>query len=166
MRPMLAPMGLFNRKRPASTPPGPVQRGACGCPEHIDALTDVVVPLTVEISATFPGEPPMTVGELMEAEALGVDPCDTAYFNDLETGQRDDGPYHWTVWVGDEARSSYDDEAELALDESLRGQPGVERVLWEDREVLHVGAPTLCADGVLAAAARALIDPRVRISEG
>jgi hypothetical protein len=35
-------------------------------------------------------------------------------------------------------------------------------VAWEDREDIHVGAPTLCSDGVLAAAARALLDDRVR----
>jgi hypothetical protein len=38
-------------------------------------------------------------------------------------------------------------------------------MLWEDREILHVGAPTLCADGLLAAAARALLNPKVRLGE-
>ena len=158
-------MGLFSRKRSTPAPESPAERGACRCPEHIEALTGLRVPMTLEMRDAFPGEHPMTVGELMQVEALGVDPCDTAYFNDLDTGRRDDGPYHRTVWIGDEARSSYDDEADLPLDESLRGQPGVERVLWEDREVLHVGAPTLCADGMLAAAARALLDPRVRLRD-
>jgi hypothetical protein len=41
-------------------------------------------------------------------------------------------------------------------------RPGIERVEWVDREILLIGAPRLCADGVLAAAARALEDPRVR----
>jgi hypothetical protein len=108
----------------------------------------------------------MTVAELVDMTALGVDRADITWFNDPDTGRRDDGPYHWTVWYGDESRGSYDDEAELPLDESLKAQPGVERVLWEDREVIHASAPTLCADGMLAAAARALIDPRVRLPEG
>ncbi len=65
----------------------------------------------------------------------------------------------------DDARVSYDDDAPLPLDESLLSRPGIERVAWEDREVMHVGAPTLCRDGVLAAAARALLDDRVRSAE-
>ena len=158
-------MGLFSRKRPAPSPHPRAQRGTCSCTEHIEQLVGIAVPQTVEIREAFPDDPPMTVGELIEAEALGVDECEDVYFNDLTTGRRDDGPYHWTVWVGDEARSSYDDAAGLALDASLRAQPGVERVIWEDREVLHVGAPTLCADGMLAAAARALLGPRVRLGE-
>lgn len=117
-----------------------------------------------EVRDAFPDEQPMTVGELIEVDALGVQPRQTAFFNDADTGALD-GPYTWTVWVGDEARSSYDDEAEVSLDAALRARPGVERVLWEDREILHVGAPTLCAYGMLAAAARALLDPRVRLGE-
>lgn len=130
-------MGLFDRwRRPAD--PGeaaPPERGACGCAEHIEELRELAVPLTLEIREEL-DEPPMSVAELMDCGALGVNP------------------------------SSYDDDAPLPLDESLRAQPGVERVLWEDREVIHVGAPRLCHDGILAAAARALIDPRVRLAEG
>jgi len=122
------------------------------------------VPLTVAVRDVFPEEQPMTVGELIEVDALGVQPCETQFFNDADAGALD-GPYNWTVWVGDEARSSYDDEAEVSLEAALRARPGVERVLWEDREILHVGAPTMCADGMLAAAARALIDPRVRLGD-
>ena len=48
---------------------------------------------------------------------------------------------------------------------AVQHAPGIELVAWEDREVIHVGAPTLCEDGVLAAAARALMDPRVRLPE-
>lgn len=156
-------MGLFGRKR-ASVPQGRVERGACGCPEHLEGVLGVVVPVTAEIREAFPDEQPMTVGELIEVDALGVEPCEMPFFNDADTGAPD-GPYTWTVWVGDEARSSYDDDAEVSLDAALRARPGVERVLWEDREVLHVGAPTLCSDGMLAAAARALLDPRVRLGD-
>jgi len=124
----------------------------------------LAVPLTAEAREAFPDEQPMTVGELIEVDALGIQPCETPSFNDADTAALD-GPYTWTVWIGDEARSSYEDEAEVSLDAALRARPGVERVLWEDREILHVGAPTLCADGMLAAAARALLDPRVRLGE-
>jgi hypothetical protein len=158
-------MGLFRRKRASSASPGNVERGACSCPEHLEGVIGLAVPLTAEVLRESPDEQAMTVGELIEADALGVEPCEMVFFHDVETGALDDGPYNWTVWVGDEARSSYDDEAELALDRALRAQPGVERVLWEDREVLHVGAPTVCVDGMLATVARALLDPRVRMGE-
>ena len=160
-------MGLFGRKRtpaPAGTS-GPAQRGDCACPEHIEDLLDRVVPLTREMREEY-DEEPLTVGELVEMSALGVDPAHEEYFFDPRSGRRDDGPYHWTVWFGDEARGCYDDDAPVELDESLDAQPGVERVAWEDREIIHVGAPTLCRDGVLAAAARALLDERVRSGEG
>lgn len=157
-------MGLFGRKRASSASPGRVERGACGCPEHLEGVLSLAVPLTAEVRDAFPDEKPMTVAELIEADALGVQPCETSFFNDADTGALD-GPYTWTVWVGDEARSSYDDEAEVSLDAALRARPGVDRVLWEDREILHVGAPTLCSDGMLAAAARALLDPGVRLGD-
>ena len=157
-------MGLFGRKRPSAASQGRVERGACGCPEHLEAVLALAVPLTAEVRDAFPDEQPMTVGELVDADALGVQPCESAFFTDADTGDLD-GPYTWTVWIGDEARSSYDDEAEVSLDAALRARPGVERVLWEDREILHVGAPTLCADGMLAAAARALLNPKVRLGE-
>ena len=157
-------MGLFGRKRASSASPGRVERGTCGCSEHLEGVLGLAVPLTAEIRHELPDEQPMTVAELIEADALGVQPCETPFFNDTDPGALD-GPYTWTVWVGDEARSSYDDGAEISLDAALRARPGVERVLWEDREILHVAAPTLCADGMLAAAARALLDPRVRLGD-
>ena len=156
-------MGLFGRKRaaPAHTNASVPRRGDCACPEHIEELLDLEVPLTREMRED--PEEELTVGELVEMAALGVDPARDQYFFDPRSGRRDDGPYHWTLWFGDEARGCYDDDAPLQLDESLDARPGVELVAWEDREVIHVGAPTLCGDGVLAAAARALLDPRVRV---
>lgn len=74
--------------------------------------------------------------------------------------------FHWDLGVYDDARMHYDDGAELELDAALSAQPGVEEVAWMDREVFYVSAPTLCADGVLAAAALALLDDRVRLPEG
>jgi hypothetical protein len=171
-------MGLFGRKRSSpeagaggsntrsNTPrdSDPPTRGECACPEHVDQLLELPVPLTREMREEF-GDEPLTVGQLVEMGALGVDPAQDRYFFDPRSGRRDDGPYHWTVWFGDETRACYDDDAPVQLDESLDDRPGIELVAWEDREVIHVGAPGLCEDGVLAAAARALIDPRVRLPE-
>jgi hypothetical protein len=50
----------------------------------------------------------------------------------------------------------------LPLDQALVDRPGVDRVEWMDREDFVVGAPALCAGGMLATIARALADPRVR----
>ena len=103
----------------------------------------------------------MTVGDLVEMGALGVDPPELVWVVDHESGDRR-GPFHFALWLGDEVRASYDDDASLQVDESLLRQPGIEIVDWEDREVFHISSPTLCADGLLAAAARALLDPGVR----
>ena len=160
-------MGLFGRRHAKTAPEhaSPAARGACSCPEHIEGLLEVVVPMTLEMRAEVGEDQAMTVAELIECSALDVQPAQDRWFFDPRSGRRDDGPYHWTVWVGDEARMSYDDDAPVQLDEALADRPGVELVAWEDREIIHVGAPTLCRDGLLAAAARALQDPRVRIGE-
>lgn len=182
-------MGIFDflRRRPADRPdiaadrpdgtsPGPAHsagqeppaRGACSCPEHIDDLLAEVVPYSAEMGEGL--EDPMTVGDLVDCDALGVRRTDPAeqWVDALDADgnvdhTRQDGPFHWTLWVGDEARAHYDDNAEVSLEEGLMARPGVERVFWEDREVIHVGVDGLCEDGVLAAAARTLLDPRVRI---
>lgn len=159
-------MGLFGRKRPErtkdTTPPA---RGECTCPEHIEELLDLPVPLS-PLMRIGDDDEPLTVAQLLEtAGGLSVDPSDEHWLFDPETERDDDGPYEWTVGYWDDARASYDDDAALPLDESLLSRPGIERVAWEDREVMHVGAPTLCRDGVLAAAARALLDDRVRSAE-
>lgn len=180
-------MGIFDFLRgrsrgeqQPSAPTGPVSsaeqpseeaptRGRCSCPEHVEDLLDVTLPLSPEIAAEY-GDEAMTVGELIDAQALGVRRTEPAerWVDALdEHGRvdptRQDGPFHWTVWVGDEARSHYDDEAELELDASLEAQPGVEKVFWEDREILHVSVEGLCDSGALAATVRALADPRVRL---
>ncbi len=167
-------MGIFDRfrKQPRQddrpTYAEPPARGECSCPEHADDLLDLVIPYTVEMAEEL-GDEPMTVGDLIECDALGVRPNDpsTVWLNAVEDGRvvpdRRDGPFQWQLWVGDEARAHYDDEADLQLDASLLAQPGIDRVAWEDREVFHVGATGLCESGVLAAAVRALADPRVRV---
>ncbi|MEU7826018.1 hypothetical protein [Catellatospora sp. NPDC049133] len=130
------------------TPPQPP---ACDCVEHIEDLLDVV------IASRYPDPPSTTVRELLATGDLSVKPMSERWL-----GGHDEGPLHWNLWAGDEARSLYDDDAPLQLDNSIMERPGIERVEWVDREILLIGAPRLCADGVLAAAARALEDPRVR----
>ncbi|HEX6681914.1 MAG TPA: hypothetical protein VF062_03935 [Candidatus Limnocylindrales bacterium] len=133
-------MGPFTRNR--WKPPAPPH---CSCPEHFEQLRDL------ELPTLFDDIESMTAGELLAAQALGVEPL-PAKKND----------FHWALWVGDEARGCYDDDSELQLDASIGLRPGVERVEWRDREEFLVDAPTLCRDGVLAAVVRALEDPRVR----
>ena len=149
-------MGLFRKKQQDAV--APAQRRTCACPEHVEDVRDLVVPVA---PAWGPDLDDTTVGELVEMSALGVDPAELVWVDDQESGVRR-GPFHFRLWVGDEARAMYDDDAAVQLDEALLQRPGVEVVDWEDREVLHVGAPTLCADGVLAAAGRALLDPRIK----
>ena len=151
-------MGLFRRKRPNDVGATPLQRGACACPEHVEDLAALVVPWAPAWGPV--DSDPITVGDLLEMEALAVAPAEVAW-HDLASGERL-GPFQWELWLGDEARATYDDDAGLAIDEALRERPGIDVVEWEDREVFHLAAPTLCGDGVLAAAARALLDPRVR----
>ena len=156
-------MGIFSRsKRSDSAVHTSVTRGSCACPEHVDDLLTQVVPYApvwemVDVSD-------MTVGDLIECEALGVGPAEEVWVDLSDDDGRSTrvGPFHWRMWVGDEARATYDDDAALQLDEALLARPGVDLVEWEDREILHVSSPTLCADGILAAAARALMDPRVK----
>ena len=147
-------MGLFRKKPTSAAPPA---RGRCSCPEHVQELTGLVVPASRESGDIAP----FAVGDLMGMHALGVSPAELVSWQDHDTGQVR-GPFHFELWLGDEARCCYDDDAALPMDESLLARPGIEAVEWEDREVFHLAAPTLCADGVLAAAARALLDPRVR----
>jgi hypothetical protein len=152
------PMGIFRRKASTDTPTTPVQRGSCACPEHVADLTALVVPWAPAWGRTDTDG--ITVGDLVVMEALAVTP-DEAPWHDLGAGERL-GPFQWELWLGDEVRATYDDDADLAIDDALRQRPGIDAVEWEDREVFHLAAPTLCAEGVLAAAARALLDPRVR----
>lgn len=114
------------------------------------------MPYSREMAAEL--DDPMTVGELVECGALDVRPTEA---DERHVGQ--DGPFQWSLWVGDEARAHYDDEAATQLDTALMERPGVGQVVWEDRELFWVASDGLCESGMLAAAARALLDPRVRL---
>ncbi|BCJ75689.1 hypothetical protein CS0771_52330 [Catellatospora sp. IY07-71] len=142
----------------AWTPP---RRPACTCPEHVADLHELVVP-----SVPPHHLPPTTVRELRDTGDLSVQPLPERERRWTVHDEAGDvtgvDAFQWVLWAGDAARCFYDDDAELALDDSLRQREGIAGVSWMDREVLYVAAPTMCADGVLAAAARALLDPRVR----
>lgn len=72
-------------------------------------------------------------------------------------------PGRWVLRIGDETRLHYDDDAILGLEDVLASAPGVSTVVREDRETILVRAPGRCADAMLAIAARALLDDRVRV---
>ncbi len=155
-------MGLFDRFRaPAETPWTPPLPGMCTCEEHVENLTDLAIPFAWHMEE----DGSMTVGDLLGCGALDTAraaPEDT-HRTLAHSGQRL-GPFQWSLWLGDEGRALYDDDAAVPLDDVLWAQPGIERVSWEDREVFLVGAATMCPSGVSAAMVRALDNPRVRLT--
>lgn len=155
-------MGLFSRRRevraPAWQPPVPPH---CSCVRHLDdELLASVVPFAAGLE--MDDEPPATVADLLGPGGLSVRPADPG---DQPPGEP--AIHTWNLGVYDDARVHYDDVedgADLGLDAAIAAQHGVDEVDWADREVFLVAAPTLCPDGVLAAAALALLDDRVRNS--
>ena len=147
-------MGLFDRfRKPAEGPWVPPVPGACACEEHVENLRD-----------HLPGEREVTVGALLDSGALAAEVVgpEPAYVDLPATGQRL-GPFHWALTLTGEGSTLFDDTAPAALDDCLSLQAGVDRVLWPEPERFLIGAPTLCASGVMAALVRALDNPRVRI---
>lgn len=128
-----------NGHEPSGLTDAPPARGACRCSEHVDEVLSETVPLSTEMSEV--DEQPMTVGDLIEAAALSA--LERAPEDRWMPVWEDDkplriGPFHWSLWVGDESRACYDDDAEVSLDQALLAQPGVDRVEWADREVFYV----------------------------
>ncbi len=121
----------------------------CGCSEHLDEVAGLTVPVATTTEADEPTDTPVTVADLVEWAALAVE--------DVE-GE----PDRWLLWFGDETRRHYDDDALLSLEDVVASAPGVSDVVREDRETILVRAPGRCADAMLAIAARALLDDRVR----
>lgn len=113
----------------------------CTCREHVDDLLDIVLP------DVFGDGEPTTIGDLIICGALSAERPTKAPVGE------------WGLWVGDEARVYYSDDAETSFDDALAAADGVDGVDWEDRETFTVVAPSLCPQGVLAVAARALLDP-------
>lgn len=143
-------MGLFGRRRDKDAGTSP--QDGCRCVEHVDDLRELRIPVADSWREEVEEES-LSVDELLEAGAVGADP--------VPPDQRIEPELAWQVWVGDEARLLYDDEG-YPLDEVLAAQPGIRTVVWEDREIFHVAADGMCAEGLMAATARALADPRVR----
>jgi hypothetical protein len=154
-------MGLFSRRtqQPAPAAWEPPTPPHCACTRHLDdALLAEVVPFAVALETG--DEPPATVADLMGPGGLSVRPAE-----DRDQVPGAPGTLTWSLGVFDDARVHYDDPedgAALDLAEGLGGIPGIEQVEWVDREVFLLAAPTLCSDGVLAAAALTLLDDRVR----
>lgn len=149
-------MGLF-RRRAVEEPWTPPALGSCACEEHVEALSTLSLPRTSDSGD-------ITVGALVESRALRVEPAgpEPTYTLVPLTGQRV-GPFHWQVVLEGEAHDLFLVDAAAALDDCVAVQVGVERVVWPEPGRLLVGAPTLCPSGLLAALARALENPRVRL---
>jgi hypothetical protein len=122
---------------------------SCTCAEHIDELAAITVPLSTAGVVEDPPAP-VTVGDLVEWEALDAEP-------DEEAADR------WLLWFGDETRAHYDDDASRTLEDAVARLDGVSEVVQEDRETVYVTAADRCRDGMLAVAARALLDDGIRL---
>jgi hypothetical protein len=151
-------MGLFERWRtPAEAPWAPPALGLCQCEEHVESLADHRVP---SLESTE-----VSVGELLAHEALDARPVlpDDRFVTLPHSGQRL-GPFHYLVRITETRGRLFDDAAPAALDDTLSTQAGVERVHRDGLELFRVGAPRMCASGVMAAMVRALDNPRLRLT--
>lgn len=153
-------MGLFSRRpEPAPAAWQPPTPPACACTRHLDdELLAQVVPYAVALD--MDDEPPATVADLLHDGGLSVRPAE-----DRDQVPGEPAVLTWNLGIYDDARVHYDDTddgAEIDLAEALAERAGIDQVEWLDREVFLLAAPTLCSDGVLAAAALSLLDDRVR----
>ena len=146
-------MGLLGRIRGQSEeqPWHAPALGMCTCAEHVENLVGLVIGST----------PPVTVGDLVTAEAVSVDESPEHYLLWEATGQRR-GPFHWRLGYTHTIERLYDADAPASIDDMLFIQGGIDNVMRIDRTTLAVGAPTLCTRGVSAAFMTALTNPRVR----
>ncbi len=60
--------------------------------------------------------------------------------------------YTHEIWVDEAAEHTWGEAKLVAYEAKLAQQPGIDAVLGEDREIIHVNAPTLTDAQVLAAA--------------
>lgn len=121
----------------------------CTCGEHLVDVAEQVVPFAASGEAKDSGDSPVGVADLVAAEALGAE-------------EVEDEPGRWMLWFGDETRAHYDDDAPMSLDDVVALAPGVSEVVREDRETILVRAPGRCENAMVAVAACALLDDRVR----
>jgi hypothetical protein len=112
-------------------------RGLLGRRSRIEAI-ELPAPISprphVGLSTDKPTAPP-TVEELLP----GV------YASDMPG-------YTHEIWVDEAAEHTWGEAKFVAYEAKLAQQPGIEAVLGEDREIIHVNAPTLTDAQVLAAA--------------
>jgi len=112
-------------------------RGLLGRRSRIDAI-ELPAPISprphVGLSTDKPTAPP-TVEELLP----GVEASDMP-------------GYTHEIWVDEAAEHTWGEAKFVAYEAKLAQQPGIESVLGEDREIIHVNAPTLTNAQVLAAA--------------
>lgn len=121
----------------------------CRCPHHVEDFAGISVPFCADVGGEGAPTVPVTVGNLLEWEAIDA--------------ERDGAtPDRWLLWFGDETRAHYDDDAPLSLEGAVTALEGLTDVVGEDRETIMVTAVGRCRDGMLAMAARALLDDRVR----
>lgn len=154
-------MGLFSRRKPEPPPVAwqPPERPGCSCVRHLDDdLLATVVPYSAALVEDLGHEPePTTVEGLLRPAGLSIHVTDVVSQRLPDSAAR----FVWTLNVYDDALAHCDGDA-LGFDDVIAAQPGVEEVDGFDTEIFLVAAPTLCAEGVLAAAALTLLDDRVR----
>lgn len=121
----------------------------CSCGEHLVDVADRVVPFAASSQAEKPDHTAVTVADLVKAKALGAEEVENT-------------PGRWMLWFGDETRAHYDEDAPMNLEDAVAQAPGVSEVVREDRETVLVRAHGRCKDAMVAVAARALLDDRVR----
>ena len=129
--------------------PGSGAVTGCECGEHLADIAGLVVPFADLSEAEGSGNSSVTVADLVEAEALGAEEVEYE-------------PGRWMLWFGDETRAHYDDDAPMSLEDVVALAAGVSEVVREDRETILVRASGRCEDAMVAVAARALLDDRVR----
>lgn len=144
----------------APQPPGewvPRETGQCDCVHHLDEYALKIVPFG---SRAPLDEPPRTVGDLLLAQEILVEPDYPG--PPVTFRKRPVGPFHWKASLVDKARWHYDEEPRLTFEMWLQPNPGVELVFSPEAGVVHLKAPTLCREGVQTLMVRALLDDRLR----
>ena len=130
----------------------PPVRPDCGCREHVDDVRHLTVPYDPEMGTNLDN---VTVGDLVDCGAIEAAPA-RSVGHDVEEG------YHWVLWMRDETRAHFSREAPRSLVDALARRRGVSAATMVQPEEYLLDAPRLCEPGVLAVAARALLDPGVR----
>ena len=154
-------MGILERFRPSAEEAWrPPALGVCRCETHIEDLLEVEIPRVDGVDA-------VQVATLVTSGALATVPSlDRMYLPGLAVNERR-GPFHWRVVHQRKLDGLFSPYSVPSLDDALFIQPHVDRVLWlADRTELAIGAPDLCIRGIQATVVRALMNPRIRGTQG